>query len=190
MGNSHNRRLIKHFSLVIIEITSNLLSVSALKLTALRNIDVKFPEVFLQFRFFYFLNIIKQSLHTISKQNFCEKFQSKYVSFIQFFVFGHFWRRIYKNVKILRMFVYVLQGKMGKTEKNQIENQATKVTEIPNTKRWKYGMNVTVVFINSNLSVVLDAIWFRSQQCNTRNLIVKSIEPLMIERCTCVYFKI
>ena len=34
-----------------------------------------------------------------------------YVLFIPFFVFGHFWRKY--NV----IFVYILQGKMGKTEK-------------------------------------------------------------------------
>ena len=29
---------------------------------------------------------------------------------------------------------------MGKTEKNQNENYATKVTKVPKTKRRKYGM--------------------------------------------------
>ena len=37
------------------------------------------------------------------------------------------------------IFVYILQGKMGKTEKNY----ATKVTKISKTKRHKYGMNQT-----------------------------------------------
>ena len=36
------------------------------------------------------------------------------------------------------IFVYILQGKMGKKEKKWKENQATKVT-----KRRKYGMNET-----------------------------------------------
>ena len=35
---------------------------------------------------------------------------------------------------------------MGKMEKNQIENQATKVTKIPRTKRRTYGMNKTFVY--------------------------------------------
>ena len=58
--------------------------------------------------------------------------------FIPFFVFG-FWSllmmklRKYKNNYVL--FVYILQGKMGETEKNWKENHATKVTEIPKTKR-------------------------------------------------------
>ena len=34
---------------------------------------------------------------------------------------------------------------MGKTEKKQKEYQANKVTEIPKTKRRKYGMNETMV---------------------------------------------
>jgi len=45
------------------------------------------------------------------------------------------------------MFVYILQGKMGKTEKTRKENHATKVTKIPKTKRRKYGMNETFVFL-------------------------------------------
>ena len=44
------------------------------------------------------------------------------------------------------IFVYILQGKMGKTEKNWKENHATKVTKIPKTKRRKYGMNETNVY--------------------------------------------
>jgi len=57
--------------------------------------------------------------------------------FIPFFVFG-FWSllmmklRKYKNNYVL--FVYILQGKMGKTEKTPKEYHATKVTEIPKTK--------------------------------------------------------
>ena len=39
--------------------------------------------------------------------------------------------------------VYILQGKMGKTEKNWKENQATEMTKIPKTKRQKYGMKET-----------------------------------------------
>ena len=33
------------------------------------------------------------------------------------------------------IFVYILQGKMGKTQKKQKENHATKVIKIPKTKR-------------------------------------------------------
>jgi len=40
-----------------------------------------------------------------------------------------------KIQKYYVMFVYILQGKMGKTEKPRKENHATKVTKIPKTKR-------------------------------------------------------
>ena len=36
---------------------------------------------------------------------------------------------------------------MGKTEKSQKENHATKVTKIPKIKRRKYGMNETLVSV-------------------------------------------
>ena len=62
------------------------------------------------------------------------------VSFILFLVFGHFWQQSYKNRKYYVIVVYILQGKMGKTEK-QKENHTTKVNKIPKTKRQKYGMN-------------------------------------------------
>ena len=39
------------------------------------------------------------------------------------------------------IFVYILQGKMGKKRK---ENHATKVTIIPKTKRRKYGINKNI----------------------------------------------
>ena len=48
-----------------------------------------------------------------------------------------------KLQKYYLIFVYILQGKMGKTEKNRKENHATKVTKIPKTKIQKYGMNET-----------------------------------------------
>ena len=41
------------------------------------------------------------------------------------------------------IFVYILQGKIGKTEKKQKENHANKVTKTPKTKQRKYGMNET-----------------------------------------------
>ena len=46
-------------------------------------------------------------------------------------------------MKILRNLCYILQGKMGKTEKKWKENHATKGTKIPKTKRQKYVMNET-----------------------------------------------
>ena len=44
-------------------------------------------------------------------------------------------------MKILRNLCYILQGKMGKTEKNREKSHTTKVSKIPKTKRRKYGMN-------------------------------------------------
>ena len=51
-----------------------------------------------------------------------------------------------KLQKCYSIFVYILQGKMGKTEKNRIENHATEVTKIPKTKRQKYGLNETLMY--------------------------------------------
>ena len=66
-----------------------------------------------------------------------------YVSFIPFFVFG-FWSLLATKLqKCYVIFVYILQGKMDKTEKNRKENHTTKETKIPKTKRRKYGMNET-----------------------------------------------
>ena len=45
-----------------------------------------------------------------------------------------------KIQKYYVIFVYILQGKMGKAEKNQ----ATKVTKTPKIKRQKYWMNETL----------------------------------------------
>jgi len=45
------------------------------------------------------------------------------------------------------IFLYILEGKMGKTEKNWKENPATKVTKMPKTKRRKYGMKETKIQI-------------------------------------------
>ena len=45
-----------------------------------------------------------------------------------------------KLQKYYVIFVYILQGKMGKAEKNQ----ATKVTKTPKIKRQKYWMNETL----------------------------------------------
>ena len=56
-----------------------------------------------------------------------------------------------KMWKYYVIFVYILQGKMGKTEKNwEKKNHATKVTKTPKTKRWKYGVNKTQVDFLAN----------------------------------------
>ena len=64
--------------------------------------------------------------------------------------------------------VYILHGKVGKTEKNRKENHASKVTKIPKTKRQKYGMNQilatskVLIFqegrkkVERNLSIIFD----------------------------------
>ena len=66
-------------------------------------------------------------------------FRSSHISFL---VFGYFCRQSYENTKYYVIFVYILQGKMGKTEKRK-ENHATKMTKKPKTKIRKYGMNET-----------------------------------------------
>ena len=73
-----------------------------------------------------FLNFTKTVAHTLL-------FRSSHFSFL---VFGHFWRKYYV------IFVYILQGKMGKTERKRKENHATEMTKIQKTKRRKYGMNI------------------------------------------------
>ena len=68
-----------------------------------------------------------------------ELFLETNVSFIPFFVFG-FWSLLATKLrKYYVIFVYILQGKMGKTERKRKENHTTKVTKIPKyqkTKRW------------------------------------------------------
>ena len=54
-----------------------------------------------------------------------------------------FGNEVTKIRKYYVIFVYILQGKM---EKNQKENHATKVTKISKTKRRKYGMNKTLKY--------------------------------------------
>ena len=62
---------------------------------------------------------------------------------------SHFWflvtfgEEVMKIQKYYVIFVYILQGKMGKTVKKRKENHATKMTKIPTTKRRKNGMNET-----------------------------------------------
>jgi hypothetical protein len=62
-------------------------------------------------------------------------------SHFPFLVFGHFWRRSYKNLKILRNLCLHFARQDGQDGKK--ENHATKVTKIPKTKRQKYWMNKT-----------------------------------------------
>jgi hypothetical protein len=62
-----------------------------------------------------------------------------------FLVFGHFWQESYKNTKILRNLCLNFARQDGQDTKKWKENRASKVTEIPKTKRQKYGMNETIV---------------------------------------------
>ena len=64
-------------------------------------------------------------------------------SHFSFFVFGHFWWRSYKNTKILCNLCVHLARQDGQDGK-----QRKKLTKIPKTKRWKYGMNE---ILNANL---------------------------------------
>ena len=80
-----------------------------------------------------------------------------YVSFIPFFVFGYWSLLATKLRKYYVIFVYILQGKIGKTEKNWKENHATKVNKIPKTKRRKYGMNETIVIFFPQDTLYVDS---------------------------------
>ena len=64
-------------------------------------------------------------------------------SHFSFFVFGHFWKQSYKNMKIVRILClhFARQDRQG--GKKWKENNATKVTKIPKSKRQKCGMNET-----------------------------------------------
>ena len=64
-------------------------------------------------------------------------------SYFLFMVFGHFWRRSYKNTKILRNLCLHFARQDGQDGKNRNENHATKVTKIQKNKRRRYGMNET-----------------------------------------------
>ena len=52
-------------------------------------------------------------------------------SFIPFFVFGHFWRRSYANMKILCNLCLHFARKDGQDGEKRKENHETKVTKIP-----------------------------------------------------------
>jgi hypothetical protein len=55
-------------------------------------------------------------------------------SIFRFWFLVTFDDEITKTRKFYVLFVYILQGKMGKTEKKWKEDHATKVTKIPKTK--------------------------------------------------------
>ena len=61
--------------------------------------------------------------------------------------------KVMKIRKYYVIFVYILQGKMGKTEKNRKENHATRVTKLPKTKRQIYEMNETEMNLYSQLTI-------------------------------------
>ena len=65
-------------------------------------------------------------------------------SHFSFFVFGHFCRRRYENMKILCNLCLHFARQDGQDGKKRKENHATKVTKIQKTKRGKYGMNENV----------------------------------------------
>jgi hypothetical protein len=71
------------------------------------------------------------------------------VSFIPFFLFW-FWfsfdSKVPKVWKYHEIFVYILQVKGVKMEKNRKKITQLNVTKIPNTKRQKYGMNEIKVY--------------------------------------------
>ena len=73
-------------------------------------------------------------------------------SIFRFWFLVTFGDEITKIRKYYIIFVYILQGKMGKTEKIRKKNHATKVTKIPKTKRRKYGMNETKMSIFKTLT--------------------------------------
>ena len=76
-------------------------------------------------------------------------YQTRFLCFVnpkfQFWwsTFGNGAKKIQKYYEII---VYILQGKMGEMVIKRKENQATKVTKIPKTKRLTYGMNKTLDF--------------------------------------------
>jgi hypothetical protein len=65
------------------------------------------------------------------------------VSFIPFFVFGHFWQRSYENTKKLYNLCLHFARQDEQDGKRRKENHATKVTKKPKTNRQKYGMYET-----------------------------------------------
>ena len=80
------------------------------------------------------------AVHVLSPMFFC--FLHSIFPFWFLVTFGDKFTKIQKYYVI---FVYILQDKMGKTEKNRRENHATKNDQNTKTKRSKYGMNETLV---------------------------------------------
>ena len=75
-----------------------------------------------------------------------------------FLVFGHFWQRSYKNMKLFRNLCLHFARQNGQDGKKRQENHATKLTKIPKTKRRKYGMNEA---LGSGLGGIV-WLWFES----------------------------
>ena len=69
-------------------------------------------------------------------------FRSSHISFL---VFDNFWQPRYENTKIFSNPCLHFARQDGQDGKKWKENQATKVTKFPKTKRQIYGMNKTVV---------------------------------------------
>ena len=91
--------------------------------------------------FIRYLNVIFYSQDiSLIFHNYC--FVHPIFCFWFFVTIGH---EVTKIRKYYIIFVYLLQGKMGKKEKNRKENHATKVAKIPKTKRRKCGMNDTLI---------------------------------------------
>ena len=78
----------------------------------------------------------------------------------QMFRSSHFWFLVIFDDEIMKIqkyyviFVYILQGQMGKTEKKRKENHATQVTKIPKTKRRKHAMN----FVSNSLQITCNTL--------------------------------
>lgn len=67
---------------------------------------------------------------------------------------------------LLQSFFYILLGKMGKTEKQQKENYATKMTKIHKAKRQKHGINETF----QNWVFMLSWAFCLKVRCNSKNV--------------------
>ena len=67
-------------------------------------------------------------------------------SHFSFLIFGRFWQRSYENTKIFCNLCLLFARQDGQNEKIKKwkENQATKVTKIPKTKRQKYWMKPSI----------------------------------------------
>ena len=93
-------------------------------------------------------------------------FRSSHFSFLV--TFGD---EVTKIRKYYVIFVYILQGKMGKTRKRK-ENHATKLTKIPKTKRRKYWMDCCLL----QFHVKNDQTQMQHKWCISRRKTYHSIE--------------